>query len=83
MEDGYMEQQDVSLNEVSRSDAPEAEAGKDFAEYTGYEEGYEEEDGGNNFRGNRGRGSFRWEIYVKCSIPMTYKQHTANMYLSL
>ncbi|XP_028031261.1 transcription elongation regulator 1 isoform X2 [Bombyx mandarina] len=58
MEDGYMEQQDVSLNEVSRSDAPEAEAGKDFAEYTGYEEGYEEEDGGNNFRGNRGRGSF-------------------------
>lgn len=59
MEDEYMEMQDPSMSDMNRSgDGGELGDMKDYNEGL-YEENYEEEDGGNNFRMNRGRGSFR------------------------
>lgn len=56
-----METQD--MNDVNRnSDGNESggEQLKDFCDPSGYDEGYEDDDGGNSFRGGRGRGNFRY-----------------------
>lgn len=60
-----MESQDLTGGEVARaSDGLElgVEIQKDFGEPTGYDEVYEDDDGSNNFRGNRGRGNFRFVL---------------------
>lgn len=62
-----METQDLSGGEVARSsDGLESgiEIPKDFGEPTGYDEVYEDDDGSNNFRGNRGRGNFRFVLPI-------------------
>lgn len=62
-----MESQDLGGAEVARASdglEPGIEIPKDFGEPGGYDEIYEDDDGSNNFRGNRGRGNFRFVLHV-------------------
>uniref|UniRef100_A0A2A4K6J8 Transcription elongation regulator 1 n=1 Tax=Heliothis virescens TaxID=7102 RepID=A0A2A4K6J8_HELVI len=63
MEEEYIDSQDSAVNEVvNRSNEVSehlVDSTKDFGDVVGYDEGYEDEDGGNSFRGGRGRGNFR------------------------
>ncbi|XP_026746675.1 transcription elongation regulator 1 isoform X1 [Trichoplusia ni] len=63
MEEEYIDSQDSAVNEVVNRNSEVSEnlvdSTKDFGDVVGYDEGYEEEEGGNSFRGGRGRGSFR------------------------
>ncbi|XP_039762266.1 transcription elongation regulator 1 isoform X2 [Pararge aegeria] len=64
MEDEYMDSQDSGMNDsANRSgDGNDSinDASKDFTDLTGYDDNYDDEDGGNSFRGGRGgRGNFR------------------------
>lgn len=63
MEEEYIDSQDSAVNEVVNRNSEVSEnlvdSAKDFADVVGYDEGYEEDEGGNSFRGGRGRGSFR------------------------
>ncbi|XP_039762270.1 transcription elongation regulator 1 isoform X6 [Pararge aegeria] len=63
MEDEYMDSQDSGMNDsANRSgDGNDSinDASKDFTDLTGYDDNYDDEDGGNSFRGGRGgRGNF-------------------------
>lgn len=68
MEDDYNDSQD-SMNDPHRnnSDGNESvgDVPKEFSEGFGnYDENFDEEEGGNSFRGGRGnRGNFRWETW--------------------
>lgn len=60
-----MESQDLTGAEVARASdglEPGIEIPKEYGEPTGYDEVYEDDDGSNNFRGNRGRGNFRFVL---------------------
>lgn len=52
------------MNDVSRNNDggdTGGEQAKEFGDPSGYDEGYDDEDGGNSFRGGRGgRGNFRY-----------------------
>ncbi|XP_063543558.1 transcription elongation regulator 1-like isoform X3 [Cydia strobilella] len=62
MEEEYVDAQDSGMNEaVNRgSDGNDniGDGSKDFGDMS-YDDGYEDDDGGNGFRGGRGRGNFR------------------------
>ncbi|XP_045781405.1 transcription elongation regulator 1-like isoform X2 [Maniola jurtina] len=63
MEDEYMDAQDSSMNDSANrgSDGNDSmsDASKDFGDQSGYDDNYEDDDGGNGFRGGRGgRGNF-------------------------
>lgn len=65
MEEEYIDSQDAAVNEVVNRTSEVSEnlvdSTKDFGDVVagGFEEGFEEDEGGNNFRGGRGRGNFR------------------------
>uniref|UniRef100_A0A2H1VK84 SFRICE_007308 n=1 Tax=Spodoptera frugiperda TaxID=7108 RepID=A0A2H1VK84_SPOFR len=64
MEEEYnIETQDPVVNDVvnraSEGNENLVDGAKDFGDVVAYDEGYEDEEGGNSFRGGRGRGSFR------------------------
>lgn len=62
MEEEYMDTQDSSVSDMNRGDGSEnlVDSTKDFGDGLGYgDDGYEEDEGGNGFRGGRGRGNFR------------------------
>lgn len=63
MEEEYIDSQDAAVTEaVNRSNSEVSEdTTKDFGDVVavGFDENYEDDDGGNNFRGGRGRGNFR------------------------
>lgn len=58
-----MDSQDSVVNEVVNRANEVGEnvvdSTKDFGDGVSYDEGYDDEEGGNNFRGGRGRGNFR------------------------
>lgn len=59
-----MNAQDSGMNDVmnrgSEGNDTLSDASKDFPDSTGYEDSFDDEDGGNSFRGGRGgRGNFR------------------------
>lgn len=62
-----MNAQDSGMNDVmnrgSEGNDTLSDASKDFPDSTGYEDSFDDEDGGNSFRGGRGgRGNFRWDF---------------------
>ncbi|XP_047542008.1 transcription elongation regulator 1 isoform X2 [Vanessa atalanta] len=64
MEDEYMNTQDSGMNDVinrsSEGNDSISETSKDFVDPANYDDSFEDEDGGNSFRGGRGgRGNFR------------------------
>lgn len=64
MEEEYMDTQDSSVTDVVNRGAEVSEnlvdSTKDFGDGLAYaEEAYEDDEGGNSFRGGRGRGNFR------------------------
>ncbi|KAJ8704155.1 hypothetical protein PYW07_013449 [Mythimna separata] len=64
MEEEYIDSQDAAVNEVVRnSEVSEnlVDSTKDFGDVVavGFEEAFDDDEGGNNFRGGRGRGNFR------------------------
>ncbi|KAH9629688.1 hypothetical protein HF086_001501, partial [Spodoptera exigua] len=64
MEEEYnIETQDPVVNDVvnraNEGNENIVDGAKDFGDVVAYDEGYEDEEGGNSFRGGRGRGSFR------------------------
>lgn len=74
-----MDTQDLTGAEVARASdglEPGIEIPKDFGEPSGYDEVYEEDDGSNNFRGNRGRGNFRFvlQISIFSTIDVNFVQ---------
>ncbi|CAH0730694.1 unnamed protein product, partial [Brenthis ino] len=64
MEDEYMDTQDSGMNDViNRSNEVSdsvSDPSKDFGDTSGYDDGFDDDDPGNSFRGGRGgRGNFR------------------------
>lgn len=61
MDDEYMDTQEVqAVNEAGNNDSvPDPSLVKDFGDSSNFDDGYDEDESGNNFRGNRGRGNFR------------------------
>lgn len=65
MEEEYMDTQDSGMNDViNRASDGNDSAGdptKDFGDASSYDDAFDDEDGGNSFRGGRGgRGNFRY-----------------------
>lgn len=62
MEEEYVDQQDAVMNEVVNrgSDGGDGigDVSKDYSDIN-FDDGYEDDEGGNSFRGGRGRGNFR------------------------
>ena len=65
MEEEYIDSQDSAVTEVVNRASEVSEnlvdSTKDFGDVVavGFDENYEDDEGGNNFRGGRGRGNFR------------------------
>lgn len=65
MEDEYMDTQDSSLmNDSNRNNSDGndslSDASKDFGDQGGYDDSYDDDEGGNNFRSGRGgRGNYK------------------------
>lgn len=64
MGDDYMESQDSVMNELQNrpselSEPSVADPAKDYGDMMGFDDGNYDDEDGNNFRGNRGRGNFR------------------------
>lgn len=80
MEDEYVELPDNAM-EVGRADGDGPM--KDFGLEGQYDEVYEDDDGGNGFRGNRGRGNFRSEHtfnYMRLPTPVPTTIHRAYLH---
>lgn len=68
MEDEYMDTQDSGMNDVinraNEGGDSVSDPSKDFGDTSGYDDGFDDDDSGNSFRGGRGgRGNFRYSYF--------------------